>query len=57
MLGMKKVKVCYKDGKSNKILFGKIDFEDSIFISLTSEDNTCFRINKSAVVFIKEVQK
>ena len=53
---MGKTKICYKDGNNAKILFGEIKSEDSVFISLIAEDGTFFRINKTAIVFIKNIR-
>lgn len=53
---MGKVKICYKDGNSTKLLFGNITAEDLMFISLKAEDDTLFRINKSTIITIKELK-
>lgn len=53
---MGKVKIVYQDNKTTKILFGFIESEDQIFLRITAEDGTIFRINKTSVVSIKEVK-
>lgn len=53
---MNKVKLCFLDDGYTKLLFGNILSEDSIFITIKADDGTKFRINKSSIVSIKELE-
>ena len=52
---MGKTKLVYKDDKAVKVLWGKIENEDTIFITFLTGDGNVFRINKNHVISIKEV--
>ena len=49
-----KTKLVYKDNNSTKVLWGRIENEDSIFISFITKDNNLFRINKQNIISIKD---
>lgn len=49
-----KVKLVYKDGQINKLLFGFLDKEDKYFYTIQADKTgTVFRINKNAVISLK----
>jgi hypothetical protein len=49
-------KIIYQEDEHErlKIIFGTITSEDSLFLYITTEDNTAFRINKKNIVSVKE---
>jgi hypothetical protein len=52
---MRKTKLVYKDGNSNKVLWGEITHEDEMFITFITIDGNKFRINTKQVVSIKDL--
>ena len=52
---MGKIKLVYEDNKSTKVLWGQIVGEDNFFISFRTEDGNFFRVNKSNIIYIKEI--
>ena len=49
-----KVKVVYKDGEVNKLLFGFLCREDEHFYTIEADKSgTVFRINKNVIVTLK----
>ncbi len=52
---MGKTKLVYEDSGKTKLLWGMIVGEDDLFISFRTEDGNCFRINKTNIIFIKEI--
>ena len=53
-MGMQgKVKIVYKDDHITKVLFGCIETEDTIFLTIIAEDGTKFRLNKHSIISIK----
>ena len=51
-----RVKIVYLDEGNHKVIFCKLVTEDSLFFYLLTSDQTNFRISKTAVVSLKEVQ-
>jgi hypothetical protein len=47
-------KLVYRDGENIKVLWGNQIGEDSFFIEFITNDHNIFKINKAAIISIKD---
>lgn len=50
-------KIVFKDDDRHKVLFGVVDLSDPNLVKITVDDGQVFYINKSAIIFIKELSR